>query len=243
MPSFFARPRIGKPIAVAIAAALVLAVAAILLLINRPGGDAAGEPDPVLPDAGDVSALEGADEVHDPLRIVDGAEYDPELFIFRGYERSYVGAVSAAVNWLSAQGSSLDPDYSERLGAELLIEGSEQVPADWRTWPTHRRNDLGISATGDAPTGYGLNASAMAYQTTDVTESEITVVVLMRLTGTSPFGSTATNTVLAVKLVWTGEDWADSGRSTGVDLKRLNVEQGQETSREAVDLGWKQLTR
>lgn len=246
MSRFFERPKLGKPISVALAAVLVLVVLVVaIILAYRAGGDAADQAETAESETetGDDQAdgLEGADDVHDPLTTVSGAEYDDELFIFRGYERSYVGAVSAAADWLSAGGSSLDPDYHERLGGELLVENDNQSPEDWRDWPMDRREDLGIARNGEVPDGYGMSATPMAYQTRHASADRIEVMLLIRLTGSSPYGSTTANTVLGMELVWTGEDWADSGDDLGLDLSTLKVDVGEETGDEAKNLGWLQL--
>ncbi|MFG3342417.1 hypothetical protein [Glycomyces sp. NPDC048151] len=243
MSEFFEKPKIGKPIGAAVAAVVVLAViAAAIVVAYRAGADSDDEPGAAQSDSvGGAEGLPGADQVYDPLTVVDGAEYDSDLYIFHGYERSYVGAVSAAFNWLSALGSSLDPDYAEQLGDAVLVENANQNPDDWRDWPLKRREEIGLGSTGSVPDGWGLNASPMAYQTRNATPESIEVVFLVRLTATSPYGSTSANTLQSMKLVWTGEDWADSGDDLSADYTALKVDVGEEYSDEAKHLGWQQL--
>jgi hypothetical protein len=245
MPSFFDRPKAGRPVAVALGAVLVLAVlaAAVIMAYRMGSGDSGSDQDSGVDDSQstDASGLPGADEVHDPLETTEGSAYDPELYIFHGYEYSYTGAVSAASDWLAAYGSSLDPDYSERLAASLLAEDAEQTPDDWSQWPVGKREDLGAPESGDLDAGWGLTATPMAYQTRNETSTELTVVLLVRLTGTSPYGSTSRNGILYMDLVWTGQDWADAGYERSVDLSQLHVDPGEETSALAESLGWHQL--
>lgn len=243
MSGFFEKPKVAKPIGVVIAAAAVLAVlAAAIVAAYRAGADSDDEPGATQPEtAAEAEGLPGADQVHDPLTVVDGAEYNSDLYIFQGYERSYVGAVSAAFNWLTALGSSLDPDYAELLGEAVLVENANQDPDDWRDWPLKRREEIGLGSTGAVPDGWGLNASPMAYQTRNATSESIEVIFLVRLTATSPYGSTSANTLLSMNLVWTGEDWADSGDDLSADYTALKVDVGEEHSDEAKSLGWQQL--
>jgi len=245
MSSFSERPKIRRPLAVALGAVLVLVVlAAAIILAYRSGSEDPGSDlDRAVEEdsAADASGLPGADEVHDPLEAVEGAAYDPELYIFHGYEYSYTGAVSAAADWLTAYGSSLDPDYSAQLAESLLVDGAEQTPDDWSQWPVNRREDLGAPESGELDAGWGLTATPMAYQTRNETSTELMVVLLVRLTGTSPYGSTSRNTILSMDLVWTGQDWADAGYTDTPDLSQLHVDPGDEDSELAATLGWRQL--
>jgi hypothetical protein len=245
MSGFFEKPKIGKPLGVLIAAVAALAVIATAIVMAYRAGSDAASPSSDATETAEVEAegLPGADQTYDPLQVVDGAEYDPELFIFRGYERTYVGAVSAASNWITAAGSSLDPDYSEQLGEALLAQGAEQTPADWRDWPEDRREDLGAPASDDLEAGWGLNATPMAYQTNVFSDTEVEVILLVRLTGTSPYGSVSRNTILTMDLTWTGHDWADVGNLEYTDRSSLHVDPGEETSDTATSLGWHQLIR
>lgn len=243
MSRFFEKPKIGRPVGVLIAAIAVLAViVAAVILAYRAGSDTASpESDATESAAAEAEGLPGAEQTYDPLTVVDGAAYNGDLYIFRGYERTYVGAVSAAFNWLTAYGSSLDPDYSEQLGEALLVENGDQRPVDWREGPLNRREDIGLPSTGAVPDGWGYNSSPMAYQTRNETAETIEVIFLVRLTATSPYGSTSANTWLSMNLVWTGEDWADSGDDAGGDYTSLKVDVGDEYSDEAKDLGWRKL--
>jgi hypothetical protein len=245
MSSFSERPKIDRPLAVALGAVvvLVLLAAAVILAYRSGAGDSGADPDHAIDEdqSADGSGLPGAGEVYDPLETVEGTAYDPDLYIFHGYEYSYVGAVSAASDWLTAYGSSLDPDYSEQLAVSLLVEGAAQTPQDWSQWPVNRREDLGAPESGDLEAGWGLSATPMAYQTRNVTDTEIMVVLLVRLTGTSPYGSTSRNTILSMDLIWTGQDWADAGYTDTPDLSQLHVDPGDESSDLAETLGWRQL--
>lgn len=246
MSKFFERPKLGKPIAVALAAVVVLVVLAVaIILAYRAGSDAKDQTQTADSQSetggAQVSGLEGADQVYDPLTTISGAEYDSKLYIFRGYERSYVGAVSAAADWLTAGGSSMDPDYQEQLGEELLVEGGDQTPEDWRDYALNRRKEIDLPATGAVPDGWGLNAAPMAYQTRNESAERIEVILLTRLVYSSPYGTESVNTILTMDLVWTGEDWADSGNDMGADYTSLKVDVGEETSDEAKSLGWLQL--
>lgn len=243
MSGFFEKPKIGKPLGVAIAAIVVLAVIATAIVMAYRAGSDAASPSADATESAEAGAegLPGADQELDPLQVIDGAEYNGDLYIFRGYEKSYVGAVSAAFNWLTAYGSSLDPDYSEQLGEALLVENGDQDPDDWREGPLNRREDIGLPSTGAVPDGWGYNASPMAYQTRNETAESIEVIFLVRLTATSPYGSTSANTWLSMNLVWTGQDWADSGDDEGDDYTALKVDIGDEYSDEAKSLGWRKL--
>jgi hypothetical protein len=245
MPAFFDRPKVGRPIAVALGAVLVLALLAAAVILAYRAGSNDGETgqDGAADDSTSDSAtgLPGADEVYDPLQTVEGSAYDPELYIFRGYEHSYIGAVSAAADWLAAYGSSLDSDYSRQLAGALLAGDAEQTPEDWSEWPENRREDLGAPTSGDLEAGWGLTATPMAYQTRNEISTEITVILLVRLSATSPYGSTSRNGILYMDLVWTGSDWADAGYEESVDLSQLHVDPDEETSALAKTLGWHQL--
>lgn len=243
MSGFFEKPKIGKPLGVLIAAVTALSVVATAIVLAYRAGSDSISPSAEGTESAETEAegLSGADETYDPLTVVDGSEYNSDLYIFRGYERSYVGAVSAAFNWLTAYGSSLDPDYSEQLGQALLVENDNQDPDDWRDWPLNRREEIGLGSIGAVSDGWGLNASPMAYQTRNATAESIEVIFLVRLTVTSPYGSTSANTLLSMNLVWTGEDWADSGDDMGGDYTALKVDVGEENSDEAKNLGWRQL--
>jgi hypothetical protein len=78
----------------------------------------------------------------------------------------------------------------------------------------------------------------MAYQTRNESATDIEVILLVRLTATSPYGSASRNTILSVRLEWTGEDWADAGDDGGEDLSSWHVDPGEEDSAFAQSLGW-----
>src|SRR5579875_2847899 len=140
-----------------------------------------------------------------PLRLAPGTH--PAGGLDLGYPHSAAGAVSAAVEFVTELGSTLDPDRAAavaRLTADPSWPGAPQAAARGVAG-TRRR--LGLPASGPLPPGTAVSLVPAMYQLRDETPAHVTVLLLFDYTAMVPRGISEHLGATAATLHWTSAGW------------------------------------
>jgi hypothetical protein len=140
-----------------------------------------------------------------PLRLVTGTNWVNG--IYTSYPRSQAGAVSAAVEFITELGSTLDPDRAATV-ARLTADRSYQAAAqDGAASAVAARHALGLPSSGPLPEGTGAFLVPVMYQVQAVSAGQLTVLLLYNYTLTAQSGVAEHVGVTAVRLTWTPASW------------------------------------
>lgn len=245
--TFLAPPR-RRPQIVAVAAAVLVATLVIVAL-GRNG------PRPSTPDSrpvvGSQPAQTPATDASQPAiaqqNVVDGGL----IVLIRGarlvngisvgYPHTEIGAVSAAVEYLSQACSTLDSDRAAAIG-RLVGDGAPGAsPDDFAQGPVNTRRYLGLPLSGPLPANASVVLGPVAFQLRDTTADRSLVLLLGYLTTSSPQkGMLSRLGVFPVRMVWQDEDWKITRLADTTDYRPLTTQPG---SLHATDLGWREMTR
>jgi hypothetical protein len=171
-----------------------------------------------------------------PVQLVQGRELINGVYL--GFPHSIAGAVSAAAGFLTAIGSTLDPDRAAavmRMAADPAYQDGPQQAAEGAV---NDRKDLGLPASGPLPQGASLQVQPAEYQLRGVTTDQVTVLLLCDFTATVPGQGTQTRIgVFPVPLHWYAGDWKILAPGTA-SYAGLAAEPA---SPQAAALGWQEL--
>lgn len=192
------RTRTGR-IACALAVSVVLAVLAMSVAAGRDASHQ-GAAWPSRP-----AAAEGS-----PLRLVTGTAWVNGMYT--RYPHTQAGAVSAAVEFMTELGSTLDPDRAAtvaRLAADLSYHAAAQ---DAAASAIAARRLFGLPGSGPLPQGTAAFLVPVMYQVRGqaggaVGAGQLTVLLLFDYTMTARSGITEHLGVTAVRLAWTPASW------------------------------------
>jgi hypothetical protein len=226
----------------AIVAVLVLAAGAALAfyaVASRGQRTAAGHPArpaAAAPAAGSAAAPAGPA----PLHLVTGSHLVDG--VLTRYPRSQAGFVSAAVEFTTELGSTLEP---ARAAAIARLAASPSYPAAAQAATTQAiavRRNLGLPAAGSVPPDTAVFLVPVMYQLRAVSPDQVTVLLLFDYTKTTAAGIHDQLGVTAVRLGWTPASWrllppAGSGPSAP-ELSALIATPG---SAAAAAHGWKAM--
>lgn len=211
----------------ALAAAALAATAGIMLAphrgraVSRP---AAGPPGAALPPAAR------------PLRLVPGAGLVNG--IYTSYPHSTAGAVSAATEFLTELGSTLEPDRAATIARLTADPSYPQAGPDAARGAVSTRRQLCLPATGSLPPATAVLLVPVMYQLRDVTAGRLTVLLLFTYTETLPAAIREHLGVTAARLNWTPDGWRLM-QPAAADLSALLATPG---TAGAARKGWKALT-
>jgi len=239
------RPRHPVRIAVAAAIGLLLLIAIGLVVetalgpkqkpdlspptpIPLPGGSSV----PPSPVPTPRPALAG------PLQVIQGRQLVNGVYL--GYPHSMQGAVSAAVEFMTQIGSSLDPD---RAAAVLRLTADPSYasgPQDFANGAVSERRDLSLPASGEVPAGASVVLEPAEYQAWAVNTGQVTVLLLADDVITLPDLSTQTRVgVYPLRMHWAQGDWKILRPDPAAAYSFLSAAPG---SPQAAADGWKELT-
>jgi hypothetical protein len=227
----------------AIAVTLALGVAAGLVILAAQGGGASrsasghgtshqaaggptASPAPTAP-AAPKSA---------PLQLIAGTGWVNG--IYTRYPRTQAGAVSAAVEFMTELGSTLDPDRAAtvaRLTADTSYHGAAQ---DAAASAIAARRALGLPVAGSLPAGTGAFLVPVMYQLHGISADQLTVFLLYNYTLTQRSGVAEHVGVGAVSLIWTPAGWRLLTPPAD-DLAKLLATPG---TADSAAKGWKAMT-
>jgi len=198
--------RVGRGARAGLAAAVagVLAVAALVVNADRaqhprasagrPGGRANAN-----------SASAAAPHPASSLRLASGSRLVDGLYL--GYPDSTAGAVSAAVEFSTELGSTLDPARAATIARLAAYPSYAGAPDDAARGAASTRRRLGLPVTGPLPPGTGVFLVPVMYQVRDFTAGQMTVLLLFTYTAVVPAGIQEHLGATEVGLRWTGTDW------------------------------------
>ncbi|MGH8791219.1 MAG: hypothetical protein ACRDXX_01040 [Stackebrandtia sp.] len=237
---FFAPPKRGRRYAIT----AVAAVLAVLLIVGAfwLGRDTGG-PDDAAPDD-DASSVDpetsspGMDS-GDALTVIAGERTEAGVSV--GYPHTTVGAVSAAVEYVSQLTSTLDPDRAVEIADVVVHPDSELKAEDAAQGPVNTRKDLGLPEEGELPDGVSTVMAPVSYQLRDHADDEMTVLLLAYWTYTPETGEPRTEVaVLPAVMRWNGDDWKWFTQRDVADYSDLSADPASD---DAKSKGWLGLTR
>lgn len=241
--SFMAKPK--GPRRAVIAVVVVGVVATAVGYVLGSGGSAAGQA-PGSTNSGASAPLQTGSARPAPARVanlgpihlVQGSLLVNGLYT--EFPHSTVGAISAADEYITALGSTLDPDRAAtvaRLAADPSYTGAQTEAA---TGTQNTRTSLGLPATGAVPQGYSVEVDAVAYQLKSESADNAEVLLLAYFTEATPSQGTVAHTaVFPMVMHWAVGDWKFLPMDT-TDYSSLAAQPG---SAQAASDGWTNFTR
>ena len=240
------RPRHPVRIAVAAAIGLLLLIAIGLVIetalgpkqkpnlspptpVPLPGGSSSSP----LPTPSPDPALAG------PLPVILGRELVNGVDL--GYPHSTQGAVSAAAEFMTQIGSTLDPNRASAILRLIADPSYPSGPQDFADGTISERRDLGLPASGEVPAGASVVLEPAEYQAWQNSASQVTVLLLADDVITLPGQGTQTRIgVYPLRMHWAEDDWKILRPDPAASYSFLSAEPG---SAQATADGWKELSQ
>jgi hypothetical protein len=164
-------------------------------------------------------------------RTVDGVQVD--------YPLSVAGAVSAAIEYWTRLGSTLDPGEARKIGRRVAVRSWTSAGDDLATATSNTRRRLGVPGTGPLPPGTSVSLGPVAFQLRDETAKQVTVLLLGYLITTTPASGTQSQLgVFPAVMRFDGGDWRITNDSGGDNYARLAAAPGSDQAR---TLGWREF--
>jgi hypothetical protein len=224
-------------------AMLVLAVAAAGLVIETALGGKPKEnyspPAPVTrglaastPPTSSAGTLQPG-----PMQLVQGRDLVNGVYV--GYPHSTQGAVSAAAEYLTQIGSTLDPDRSAAVARLAAAPAYTSAPTLAAQGTMIARQRVGLPASGTVPSGVSVELTPVEYQLRDATPDQVTVLFLGDYTQTMVDGTSQVSLgVWPVRMIWATGDWKLLPDQAGANYSSL---QAEPASPQAASKGWQVL--
>lgn len=184
------------------------------------------------------SATPSASPTGGPLRVIPGRTVTSGVRV--GYPHTLQGAVSAADEFMSDIGSTLDPDRAAAVLRLTADPSYPQAPGQYAQGVLTDRRVLGLALTGPVPDGTSVVLQPMEYQVRDVSTDRVLVLLLSDYTVTVP-GQEIQGRVSIdpLSMHWATGDWKILPPETTVSYTSLLV---QPDSPQAVAAGWQELS-
>ncbi len=239
---FLARPRRVLPLLV-IGVIGLLAFVAVGVAIeaalspHKPENTRSPAADP-LPGASASPTSAVTSPATGPLTLVRGSTLINGLYV--GYPHSLTGAVSAAAEYWTQLGSTLDPDRAATVARLAANPTWATAPQTFAEGPTNTRKTLGLPTSGPVPAGASVQLEPVEYQVRSATTDGVTVLLLADYTTTTTVEGTTTHIgVFPLDMVWTAGDWkiADANSQDDTNLAALPG------SAQASANGWQEMTQ
>ena len=218
------------------AAFLVLAAGGALLWVNRPGAGTDGIVAKRASSPSTAAAVLSPSAVApvEPLRLVRGSRTVDGVQV--GFPRSTAGAVSAAIEYWTALGATLEPSRARDIGERIAVRSWTTAGDDLAAGPQRTRRQLGLPADGELPAGTSVSLGPVAYQLRDAADQRTTVLLLAYLISTTPTAGTQNRLgVFPAPLQWDDGDWRITRASSAADYQSLVAAPG---SAQAAAAGW-----
>jgi hypothetical protein len=242
-PSRTYRIRRGTKILIGVSAAALVftAIGLIIMQIVSPtGGGNSLLPPPVpnlfgsSPASPAPTATESA--LTGPVQVIQGSQLVNGVYL--GFPHSTQGAVSAADEYWTELGSTLDPDRAAAVMRLIADPSYTAGPQQAAQGPVNDRESLGLPTTGPVLDGASLVLDPVEYQVRDVTPDQVSVLLLGDFISTLPSQGTQTRVgVFPMRMHWAEGDWKvlawDNSSYTS-----LAAEPG---SPQAAENGWQSL--
>lgn len=238
---FLSAPRTsGRWRLIAIVVVVLIAGVVVLRLTNGGGASQAGSTAPSTgPTSGAQSNASVSPTAAAPLRLVAGAKSVDGVRV--GYPHSTVGAVSAAIEYWTELGSTLDPGRARRIGGRVAVRSWKNAADDLGQGPVNSRRQLGLPAKGPVPPGASISLGPVAYQVRDTKADSMTVLVLAYMVTTTPTAGTVSRLgVFPAPMRWDDDDWRIEVDEPNTDYRSLQATPG---SPQATAAGWLDFTQ
>ena len=172
-----------------------------------------------------------------PMRLVQGREFVNGVYV--GYPHSTQGAVSAAAEYLTQIGSTLDPDRSAAVARLAAAPSYADAPQQVAQGTVIARRRAGLPGSGPVPSGVSVELTPVQYQLCDVTPGRATVLFLGDYTQTTASGTSQVSLgVWPVQMTWATADWKLLPDQPGDSYSSLRADPG---SPAASAKGWQDL--
>jgi hypothetical protein len=239
---FLRQPRRAVRCGVLGAIVLLLIVVVGLVIQTTLGPRDAHGPGPIPPPAPEPvtrpSGTPSPDQLG-PVHVQQGRDLVGGVYV--GYEHSTTGAISAAVEYWTQIGSTLDPDRAAAIGRLIADPSWGQAPTQVAQGPIAARRSLDLPATGSTPAGASVVLTPTEYQLKAAEPDQATVLLLADYTTTTPGAGTKTRVgVFPITLRWSAGDWKALAPDPGADYSNLRAEPGSPAASAG---GWQELLR
>ncbi len=238
------RPFVHYAVAAVAAFALLVVVGLVAktaVLTDRRSaqpGPHTGHPSSPMPTTGMAAGGDAAAEGSGPIQLVRGSTLTNGVYV--GYPHSKAGAVSAAVEFMTQLGSTLDPDRSAAVMRLVADPSYPSAPDEWAQGTSSARTSLGLSPAGLLPSEAAVMLGPAEYQLRDASDDQATVLLLANYTTSLPGAGTKSSiAVFPLRMHWADGDWKILKPGT-TDYSSLRATPG--TSQATAD-GWQELTR
>lgn len=155
-----------------------------------------------------------------------------------GYPHTLAGAVSAASEYMTDLGSTLDPDRTAAVMRLVADPSYTDGPAEWAKGTSDARASLGLPTSGLLPSAAAVMLGPAEYQVRDASADQVTVLLLARYTISLPgTGTKSSNAVFPLRMHWAGGDWKVL-KPDGATYTSLAAAPGSD---QASSLGWQEL--
>jgi len=172
------------------------------------------------------------------IRLVQGALLVNGLYT--EFPHSTVGGISAADEYITALGSTLDPDRAATVARLAADPSYTSAQNDAATGTQNTRTSLGLPATGAVPQGYSVEVDAVAYQLKSESADNAQVLLLAYFTEETPSQGTVAHTaVFPMVMHWAAGDW----KFLPMDTADYSSLAAQPSSAQAASDGWTNFTQ
>ncbi len=233
-PNLVSRWRVVADRPVTVAAVIAAVACAVLVLLPSHGrGHQAGVPGPRVGRGTSGAGPDLGAPGNGRLRLVLGSRMVNG--VYTDYPHSQAGAVSAAVEFLTELGSTLDPDRAATVARLTAGPSYPAAAQDAAASAVAARRRLGLPASGPLPPGTAVFCVPVMYQLRGASADQLTVLLLFNYTKTAPSGTAEHIGVASVRVGWTLASWRLL-RPAGADLSGLLTTPG---TAQAAAKGWK----
>ena len=248
---FLSRPRRWPRLVIGAAGLLLLGVAAGLVVeqaLVPPPPSPTGVPTPAQlfetatanPTAAPSRSLTPAGGIPSagPLRLIRGRRLIAGVYV--GYPHSTRGAVSAATEFMTQIGSTLDPDRSAAVLRLTTDPSYPDGPQQFAAGTVDARRSLGLPTTGPVSAGASVALTPTAYQVRDLAADQVTVLLLGTYTVMLPADSRTRFSVFPLRMHWAKGDWRILRPDSRADYSALVARPGSD---DAAAKGWQVMQR
>lgn len=173
-----------------------------------------------------------------PIQIIQGSQLVNGVYL--GFPHTTQGAVSAAEEFMSQIGSTLDPDRAAAVLRLVADPSYPKGPEDFADGTTSERRDLGLPVTGRVPQAASVILDPVEYQVRAVTPGQVTVLLLASDIITLPTQGTQSRVgVYPLRMHWTEDDWKILTPDPKANYAKLSAVPGTPA---AASLGWQVMT-
>lgn len=173
-----------------------------------------------------------------PIQIIQGSQLVNGVYL--GFPHTAQGAVSAADEFMTQIGSTLDPDRTAAVLRLTADPSYPNAPNDFAHGTISERKDLGLPTAGQVPQAASVVLDPVEYQVRDVTPSQVTVLLLASDVITVPTKGTQSRVgIYPLRMHWTEDDWKILAPDRSANYSHLSAVPG---SPQAASLGWQEMT-